>query len=98
MLSADPVGPREQVRNLIVARRTGLDGFGYVGFEIAHRYGGAGDDPACGVADDSHDCRAFLARRRGGTHLGDRVKADRRDGELKMDWTKPPRDRSAYGY
>jgi hypothetical protein len=26
------------------------------------------------------------------------VKADRRDGELKMDWTKPPRDRSAYGY
>ncbi len=26
------------------------------------------------------------------------MKADRRDGELKMDWTKPPLDWSAYGY
>ena len=34
-------------------------------------------------------CRAFLARRRGATHVGRCRKADRRDGELKMDWTKP---------
>jgi len=26
------------------------------------------------------------------------VKADRRDGELKMDWTKPLHDWLAYGY
>jgi len=24
--------------------------------------------------------------------------AERRDGELKMDWTKPPEDSRAYGY
>src|SRR5438046_1169882 len=34
-------------------------------------------------------CRAFLAQRRGATQLGESTKSDRRDGGLKMDWTKP---------
>jgi hypothetical protein len=40
-------------------------------------------------------CRAFLARRRGGTLLESWQNVHRRDGGLKMDWTKPlPRRRS----
>jgi len=35
------------------------------------------------------------ARREG---LREREYAERRDGELKMDWTKPPEDSRAYGY
>jgi len=50
------------------------------------------------VTSAANEWRGFLARRRGGTDFGTRVKADRRDGELKMDWTKPPHDRSDYGY
>jgi len=42
-------------------------------------------------------CRAFLARRRGARKLGDRDHAGRRDGGLKMDWTKPLDNRSDYG-
>ena len=34
-------------------------------------------------------CRAFLARRRGGRRFQAREDADRRGGGLKMDWTKP---------
>src|SRR5712692_9347897 len=37
----------------------------------------------------ARQCRAFLAQRRGATHLRESTKSDRRDGGLKMDWTKP---------
>jgi hypothetical protein len=30
--------------------------------------------------------------------LRERENAERGDGELKMDWTKPPEDSRAYGY
>jgi hypothetical protein len=43
-------------------------------------------------------CRAFLARRRGATTSAGAGRADRRDGELKMDWTKPQPDRLTYGH
>ena len=42
-----------------------------------------------GIVRHSTCCRAFLAQRRGATHSGEPGKLDRRDGELKMDWTKP---------
>jgi len=35
------------------------------------------------------------ARREG---LREQENAERRDGELKMDWTKPPEDSRAYGH
>ena len=35
------------------------------------------------------------ARREG---LREQETAERRDGELKMDWTKPPEDSPAYGH
>jgi hypothetical protein len=37
-------------------------------------------------------------RRRGAIHFGRVRISHRRDGELKMDWTKPLHNRSAYGY
>jgi hypothetical protein len=30
--------------------------------------------------------------------LREQENAERRDGELRMDWTKPPDDSPAYGY
>jgi hypothetical protein len=42
-------------------------------------------------------CRAFLARRRGGKMFKGNGKSQRRDGGLKMDWTKPLQYRSGYG-
>ena len=43
-------------------------------------------------------CRAFLARRRGGRRFQAREDADRRGGGLKMDWTKPGRFGRAIAY
>jgi hypothetical protein len=50
-----------------------------------------------GINRNAAFCRAFLAQRRGATHSGESGKLDRRDGELKMDWTKPPHDARGMG-
>jgi hypothetical protein len=42
-------------------------------------------------------CRAFLAWRRGAKDSPEDLAAARRDGALKMDWTKPPLDARCYG-
>src|SRR4051812_45572821 len=42
--------------------------------------------------------RAFLPRGRGAKILKNRENLARRDGELKMDWTKPPHDTRPYGH
>ena len=44
------------------------------------------------------ECRAFLARRRGARDSRETTKRGRRDGGLKMDWTKPPEGSRAYGH
>ena len=47
---------------------------------------------------DIVQCRAFLARRRGYKWVWSARNRGSRAGELKMDWTKPPRCRWRYGY
>ena len=42
------------------------------------------------IIGSSPFCRAFLAWRHGASYLTVRPNLDRRDGELKMGWTKPP--------
>jgi hypothetical protein len=42
-------------------------------------------------------CKAFLGRRRGAESCERCRYADRRDGGLKMDWTKPLHDARAMG-
>jgi hypothetical protein len=42
--------------------------------------------------------KSGLAQRRGATHFGKPENLERRDGELKMDWTKPPHDSRPYGH
>jgi hypothetical protein len=49
------------------------------------------------VMPSSALCRAFLAWRRGARHSPKLLVTARRDGALKMDWTKPPQDARCYG-
>ena len=50
------------------------------------------DYPALGIMQSIF---SSAARREG---LRERENAERRDGELKMDWTKPPEDSRGYGH
>jgi hypothetical protein len=51
-----------------------------------------------GIMPISALCRAFLARRRGDEGAWSATNLESRAGELKMDWTKPPRCRRRYGF
>jgi len=50
---------------------------------------GAGLEPLLGIFRNSEYCRVFLGQRRGARRLESIQKGGRRDGGLKMDWTKP---------